>query len=96
MPSIAAADWIPSSDLLLSVGVTLIVLGVVLRGFHQGNRRAESQRTLAERSSRVAGQPAAPSEHAHQPPFLVRHLVPIYSAVFLVGLTLTLAGFLRR
>ena len=57
-------SWIPSSDPLLAVGVTLVVLGVVLRGFHQSNRRAESQRALTERFSRVAGKPEAPGDSA--------------------------------
>lgn len=97
MPLIAAsASWIPSSDALVAVGVTLVVLGVVLRGFHQSNRRAQSQRALTERFSRVAGKPEAADENANPPSFLVRHLVAIYSAVFLVGLALTLLGFLRR
>lgn len=97
MPLIAAtASWTPGSDALLAVGVTLIVLGVVLRGFHQSNQRAASQRILTERFSRVAGKPEAPSDNASQPPFFVRHLVVIYSAVFLAGLALTLVGFLRR
>lgn len=93
---ISFASWIPSSDALLAVGVTLIVLGVVLRGFHQSNLRAESQRTLTERFSRVAGKPETPDDKSSPPHFFVRHLVPIYSAIFLVGLALTLAGFLRR
>ena len=97
MPLIAAiASWMPSSDALLAVGVTLVVLGVVLRGFHQSNLRAQSQRTLTARFSRVAGRPETSPDKSAQLPFLVRHLVPIYSAIFLVGLALTLLGFLRR
>jgi hypothetical protein len=97
MPFIAAiASWVPSSDVLLAVGVTLVVLGVVLRGFHQSNQRAASQRALTERFSRVAGKPESPDDKSGPPPFFVRHLVIVYSAVFLAGLALTLVGFSRR
>ncbi len=93
---VAAASLIPGSDALLAVGVTLVVLGVVLRGFHQSNQRTQSQRTLTERFSRVAGQPETPGIAAASPPRLVRHLPLLYRSMFLLGVAMTLAGLLRR
>lgn len=86
----------PAHDLLLAVGVSLGLLGVVLRGFHQGNLRAEALRRQTARLSRLAGQEDTLNASASAPHPLARRLPLIYRATVLLGLALTVCAYWRR
>ena len=94
MTPIADLSWLPSRDLLVAIGVTMCLLGLVLRSIHQGTRRAEATRAQMTRLSRLAGKPdSAPVPAA--PSAFVRRLPLIYRSLFLAGAILALTAFWR-
>ena len=94
MTLFAALSWLPSRDVLVAVGVTLAMAGLVLRGVHQANRRAETTRAQMTRLSRVAGKAeAAPAPP--EPSAFVRRLPLIYRSLFALGACLAIAAFWR-
>lgn len=82
-------------SLLVALGASLVLLGVLLRGAHQSLRRIESARAQAARLDRLAGH-AAPTEPA-PPPHPLRHRLPLlYRSAVLLGLLLLALGFAIR
>jgi hypothetical protein len=86
----------PTNDLLLAVGVSLCLAGVVLRGFHQGRRRGDALRAQTARLARLDGKEDTLNTPARPPTFLVRHLPFLYRSLVLLGLGLTLYGYANR
>lgn len=84
------------SDLLLAVGVSLCLLGVVLRGFHQGNLRAAAARNQMARLDRVAGISAEPAAAPPPAGWFVRHLPLCYRAAVVAGLVLLVVALVMR
>lgn len=81
-----------SRDILLAVGVSLCLLGVVLRGFHQSNLRAAALRAQAARFSRAAGK-AEPNGPTEPPSPLVRRLPLIYRLSVALGALLAVLAY---
>ncbi|MBI2515666.1 MAG: hypothetical protein HYV95_02010 [Opitutae bacterium] len=83
---------VTTREILLAVGVSFCLLGVVLRGFHQSNLRTAALRAQTARFSRAAGkaEPTGP----HEPPsLLVRRLPLIYRLAVGLGALLALLGY---
>jgi len=80
---------LPSRDTLLAVGVTLFVLGIILRGLAREHQRALAQRKLHELDTRKEGAQLTPPSHFE------RHLVNYASAMAALGVVLTVVGFFR-
>lgn len=84
------------TETLLAVGVTLIMAGIVLRGF-----AAQSRRDLARRKQhRLAARKSADAllnEQLDRPPtWLERNFGFIANLILLAGVALTVAGYWRR
>ena len=94
MTPIVALSWLPSRDVLVAVGVTMAMLGLVLRGVHQANRRAEANRAQMTRLSRAAGKAESAPAPA-EPSAFVRRLPQIYRSLFLAGAAMAIAAFWR-
>ena len=84
------------NDLLLAIGVSLCLLAMMLRGFHQGNVRAAALRSQTARHARLAGNTDTLNAAAPAPHPLVRRLPLIYRATFLIGLAITITAYWRR
>lgn len=85
-----------ANDLLLAVGVSLCIVGVMMRGFHQGQRRADALRAQTARLARLDGKEDTLNAPASPPNFFVRHLPWIYRGTVLAGLILTLYAYAQR
>jgi hypothetical protein len=85
-----------ASDLLLATGVSLAIMGVMLRGFHQSQKRSEALRSQTARLARLDGREDTLNPPASAPHFLARHLPLIYRGLVLVGAIIALAGFWLR
>ena len=85
-----------TNDLLLAIGVSLCLLGVMLRGFHQANLRAAALRRQTARHARLSGNEDTLNAKAPTPHPLVRHLPLIYSSTLLIGLALTIYAYWVR
>jgi hypothetical protein len=85
-----------TNDLLLAVGVTLCLLSVMLRGFHQANVRAAALRSQTARHARLAGNEDTLNASKAPPHPLVRHLPLIYGATLLLGLAITIYAYWVR
>ena len=85
-----------TNDLLVAIGVTLCLLSVMLRGFHQANVRAEALRRQSARHARLAGNEDTLNAGKAPPHLLVRRLPLIYSLTLLLGLALTICAYWKR
>ena len=87
---------LPDSETLLAVGVTLVMAGIVLRGFAAQSRRdlaRRKQHRLDER--RTAG--ASLNDELDQPPtWLEKHFSLLANLVLVTGVVLSIAGFWLR
>ena len=78
-----------SRDTLLAIGVTLFVLGLILRGLAREHQRTLAQRKLHELDTRKAGEPITQLSH------LERHFTTYASAVAILGAILAIAALFR-
>jgi hypothetical protein len=85
-----------SYETLLAIGVSLCLLGIVLRGFHQGNLRAAAARRQKARMNRVAGIAAEPDDAPLPSNWIVRHLPWCYRGAVVLGVALMVVALLRR
>ena len=87
---------LPDYQTLLAIGVTLVMVGVVMRGFAASNRRdlaRRKQHQLDERKSRETGL----SSQLDQPPgWLDKNLGLLANLVLVAGVVLTAVAFFRR
>lgn len=84
-----------TTSLLLALGASLVLLGVLLRGAHQSLRRVEAARAQTARLDRLSGR-GDPPEPA-PPPHPLRHRLPLlYRGAVLLGLLLLALAFARR
>lgn len=82
-------------SLLVALGASLVLLGVLLRGAHQSLRRVEAARAQAARLDRLAGH-ATPTEPAVPPHPLRARLPLLYRSAVLLGLLLLVLAFAIR
>lgn len=76
-------------DPLLATGVSLFMLGLVLRGLAAGHRRTMAARKLHELDTRKPGEPAQVPSHFD------RHFGTYASATTLLGALLTVISVFR-
>jgi hypothetical protein len=80
-----------SRDALLAVGVTLFVLGIILRGIAREHGRTVARRQQHDLETKSLGETRETNPGSH----LERHFGRYASAVMVLGLILALAGFFR-
>ncbi len=85
-----------ANDLLLALGVTLCLTGVMLRGQHQAQRRTDALRAQTARLARLDGKEDTLNPPPRPPHPLVRRLPLIYRTLGLLGVGLTLLAYARR
>ena len=85
-----------TNDLLLAIGVSLCLLAVMLRGFHQANQRAAALRRQTARQARVAGNEDTLNAAAPTPHPLTLRLPLIYRTTLLIGVVITLYAYWNR
>ena len=78
-----------SRDALLAIGVTLFVLGLILRGVAREHQRTLAQRKLHELDTRLQGASSTKPSHFE------RHFTNYASAMAAIGVVLVVVGFLR-
>ena len=87
---------LPDYESLLAVGVTLIMAGIVLRGFATQSRRELARRKQHRLDARKSDE-ARLNELLEQPPsWLEKNFGLFANAVLLTGVAATLAAFWRR
>ena len=87
---------LPDYESLLAVGVTLIMAGIVLRGFAAQSRRELARRKQHRLDARKSDE-ARLNELLEQPPsWLEKNFGLFANAVLLTGVAATLAAFWRR
>ena len=85
-----------TNDLLLIIGISLCLLAVMLRGFHQGNQRAAALRRQTARHARIAGNEDTLNAHAPAPHPLTLRLPLIYRTTLLIGVAITFYAYWKR
>lgn len=85
-----------SFDALLAIGVTLCMLGIVLRGFHQSNLRAAAAQRQKARLNRVAGLAPEPDDAPPPANWFIRHLPWCYRAAGIAGVVVMIVAFARK
>jgi hypothetical protein len=75
-----------SRDILLAIGVTLFVLGIILRGLARDHRR-----TLARRKQHEL----ATGQSAPALPHFEKHFARYANSVFILGIVLAVLAWLR-
>lgn len=82
----------PLKDFLLAVGVTLVVVGFVLRGFAANQRRELARRRQHARDARTSREAGVSDELEQVPGWLERNLGWLANFVLGVGVAIALAG----
>lgn len=80
-------------DTLLGVGVSLVVAGVVLRGFTRSLRRSSALRREHNLHVRKLGPASSATPLGRYPAHFERHLGRYAAASLVLGLVLVIAGF---
>ncbi len=76
-------------DVLLAIGVTLFILGIILRGLAREHRRTIAHRQQHELETKSLGERTAPASH------LERHFDRYASAITVLGAFLGIVAFFR-
>lgn len=84
-----------SPDNLLSLGMTLVVLGIVLRGFARQSQRAQALRKQHELYHRNLDSPDQSGVDKTRPDWFERHLPLLANIVLGTGVLLTLISYFR-
>lgn len=90
----AATDIMPLKDFLLAVGVTLVVVGFVMRGFAANKRRDLARRRQHARDARTSREAGVSDELEKAAGWLERNLGLLANVVLGVGAAIALAGIL--
>jgi hypothetical protein len=86
---------LPDRGTLLAIGVTLVMAGVVLRGFATSARRDLARRKQHRSDERKSDDAYLSDELEKQPGWFERHLGLIANTVLLAGVVVAIAGFAR-
>jgi hypothetical protein len=87
---------LPDYEMLLAVGVTLIMAGIVLRGFAAQSRRDLARRKQHRLDARKSGE-ALLNEQLDRPPnWLERNFSLLANIILVAGVALTVAGYWLR
>ncbi|HRG54890.1 MAG TPA: hypothetical protein PLG56_02545 [Lacunisphaera sp.] len=87
---------LPDHETLLAVGVSLVMAGVVLRGFATQARRDLARRKEHRIDERKSGDALLSDELAKPPGWLERHLGLLANAALVAGVVITVLGFACR
>lgn len=83
-------------ETLLAIGVTLVMAGVIFRGFAAGARRDIARRKEHQIDSRKSGDAYMTDELSRPPGWFERNLDVIANVVLVAGVVLTIIAFARR
>ncbi len=81
---------------LLAIGVTLVMAGVILRGFAAGARRDLARRKQHQIDARKSPDAYLSNELAKPPGWFDRNLGLIANAILVAGVIVTVVGFAKR
>lgn len=84
------------SDNLLALSVTLVMAGVILRGFAANARRDLARRKQHQIDSRKSGDAYMSDELAKPPGWFERNLGLIANVILVTGVVVTIAGWVTR
>ena len=80
-----------SRDVLLAIGVTFFVFGIILRGIAREQRRTLAARKQDELVTRPRSEPAAAPSQSH----LEKHFARYANAVFVLGMVIAAVALFR-
>jgi hypothetical protein len=80
-----------SRDVLLAIGVTFFVFGIILRGIAREQRRTLAARKQDELVTRQPGEPAAAPAQSH----LEKHFAHYANGVFILGILVAVIALFR-
>jgi len=80
-----------SRDVLLAIGVTVFVFGIILRGIAREQRRTLAARKQNELVTRQPGEPLAPPQQSH----LEKHFAHYANGVFILGIIIAVVAAFR-
>lgn len=86
---------LPDAQTLLALGVTLVMVGVILRGFASSARRDLARRKEHRIDARKSTAAGLSEELARPPGWFERNLGLLANLVLVAGVVITAAGFLR-
>ena len=87
---------LPHYETLLAVGVTLIMAGIVLRGFAAQSRRDLARRKQHRLDARKSADALLNEQLERPPTWLERNFGLLANVVLLAGVALTVAGYWFR
>lgn len=82
---------LPNRDVLLAIGVTLFVLGIILRGFARDHRRTLARRKQHELDTPRTGTTPAEIPLSH----LEKHFAHYANGVFVLGIIVAVIALFR-
>lgn len=86
----------PDSETLLAIGVTLVMAGIILRGFAASARRDLARRKQHQIDSRRSADASLSDELAKPPGWFERNLGLIANVILVAGVIVTVAGFAKQ
>ncbi len=84
-----------SRDALLGLGVCLVMLGLVMRGFARNFRRDSARRKEHQRDERKSGDDNLSSQLEQPPEWLEKNLGWLANLVLVAGVLIAVAAFSR-
>lgn len=85
----------PDHETLLAIGVTLVMAGVILRGFASQARRDLARRKEHRIDARKSADAILSEELARPPGWFERHLGLLANVILIAGVVITAIGFAR-
>jgi hypothetical protein len=86
---------LPDHDTLLAVGVSLVMAGVILRGFASSARRDLARRKEHRIDDRKSADAKLSSELARPPGWFDRNLGLVANVILVAGVVISVIGFAR-
>ena len=86
---------LPDYETLLAIGVTLVMAGVILRGFASQARRDLARRKEHRIDDRKSTDARLTAELARPPGWFERHLGLIANIILVAGVVITVVAFTR-
>lgn len=86
---------LPDYETLLALGVTLVMAGVILRGFAAQARRDLARRKEHRIDARKSADALLSSELARPPGWFERHLGLLANIILVAGVVITVVAFNR-
>lgn len=86
---------LPDYETLLAVGVTLVMVGVILRGFASTARRDIARRKEHRIDDRKSAEAILTGELARPPGWFERNLGLLANLVLIAGVAITVVAFTR-